>query len=37
MYYIYYKLRAKVKDVRYYDTDGMIPEEITNLLTQLTQ
>jgi len=31
------KLRAKVKDVRYYDTDGMTPEEITNLLTQLTQ
>mgnify|MGYP001251836259 CR=1 FL=1 len=31
------KLRAKVKDVRYYDTDGMSNTEITNLLTQLTQ
>lgn len=31
------KLRAKVKDVRYYDTDGMTNTEITNLLTQLTQ
>ena len=31
------KLRAKVKDVRYYDTDGMSNTEITNLLTQLTK
>ena len=31
------KLRAKVKDVRYYDTDGMSNTEIENLLTQLTQ
>lgn len=31
------KLRAKVKDIRYYDTDGMHGSEITNLLTQLTQ
>jgi len=31
------KLRAKVKDVRYYDTDGMSNTEVTNLLTQLTQ
>jgi len=28
---------AKVKDIRYYDTDGMHGSEITNLLTQLTQ
>ena len=31
------KLRAKVKDVRYYDTEGMSNTEINNLLTQLTK
>lgn len=28
---------GKVKDIRYYDTEGMTDTEITNLLTQLTQ
>lgn len=28
---------GKVRDIRYYDTEGMTDTEITNLLTQLTQ
>ena len=30
-------LYGKVKDIRYYDTEGMTDTEINNLLTQLTQ